>query len=69
MLATRILGAPLKLDFLRTGIVSLGGLVDLSIATGIKGQELANFEAEMSSKGSQSSTRGFDRLWRTYGFK
>jgi hypothetical protein len=69
MVATRILGAPLKLDFLRTGIVSLSGLVELARLSGLEGRELAEYEMEMASKGSHSSTRGLHRLWRAYGFE
>jgi hypothetical protein len=69
MLATRVLGAPLKLDFLRTGIVSLTGLAELAASSGINEREMSNFEVEMGSKGSQASVRGIHSLWRSYGFE
>jgi hypothetical protein len=68
MLSTRILGAPLKLDLLRTGLASASGLIELARNCGIETEELARFEDEILSKGSHVSVVGLHRLWRSYGF-
>lgn len=69
MLSTRAMGAPLKLDLLRGGLVSLAGLADVAKLAGITDSELKDFKSEMSSKGSQASVFGLHKLWRNYGFE
>ena len=69
IIATRVLGAPLKLDLLRTGLVSLGGLIETARNAGVEHNELKEFEVEFSSKGSNASSRGIHKLWRTFGLE
>ena len=69
IISTRILGAPLKLDLLRTGLNSLHGIMEIAALSGIQGDELRQFELEMSSRGSDASVTGLHKLWRTYGFE
>jgi len=69
IVSTRVLKAPLKLDLLRTGLVSLSGLRDVAKGAGLTGLELENFTAEMSSKGSDASFSGFHKLWREFGYE
>ena len=69
VVATRVVKAPLKLDLLRTGLVSLSGLTDVARIAGTTDLELEDFTAEMSSKGSNVSFRGFHKLWREFGYE
>ena len=69
MIATRILGAPLKLDLLRTGLATLNDLVETAFHAGVENHELKEFEIDYTAGGSNSSCRGFHKLWRTYGLE
>jgi hypothetical protein len=69
LLATRTLGAPLKLDLFRTGLASLSDILELSKRAGLVGNEFSEFENEISSKGSQSSATGIKKMWRRFGYE
>jgi Rhamnan synthesis protein F len=69
VVSTRIVKAPIKLDLLRTGLVSLSGLQEVAAEAGVIDPEIRDFISEMSSKGSNSSIAGFHKLWREFGYE
>jgi hypothetical protein len=69
LIATRTLGAPLKLDLFRTGLASLEDILTVATLAGLSGDELREFEDEISSKGSYSSYVGLKKLWLRFGYQ
>jgi lipopolysaccharide biosynthesis protein len=67
LIATRILGAPLKLDLGRQYLLSLTGIVRAAESGGIAKGELEIFREAIDSQGSASSFAGLTALWRQFG--
>jgi hypothetical protein len=67
LIATRILGAPLKLDLGRQYLLSLTGIVRAAESGGITKGELEIFREAIDSQGSASSFAGLTALWRQFG--
>jgi hypothetical protein len=68
LLASRVLGAPLKLDLFQTGQVTKEGLEDTLRFMGCESVEVDAIMNAMTLKGSHSSKRGMDRIWASYGY-
>ena len=68
LFVSRYTGAPIKLDFLRTGLVSLNGLENSIKSLGLQGEEAAELMKLCARSGSHASSKGFSKLWRDYGF-
>jgi len=69
LLGTRVLGIPMKLDLLRTGLASLDDILKIARNAGLSGGELYEFESEMVAKGSSSSYTGLRKLWHNFGYE
>jgi glycosyltransferase involved in cell wall biosynthesis len=68
LLASRVLKAPLKLDIFQTGLATLEGIETTLKELGIMGNELIDVMDVMTLKGSHVSKKGFQKLWRFYGY-
>ena len=67
LLASRVLGAPLKLDIFQTGQVTIEGVHDTLLTLGASPREASQIRRQMLSKGSHVSKTGLKRLWASYG--
>lgn len=67
LIATRILGAPMKLDLGREYLLSLPGIVRAAKIGGISKGELEIFREEIDAQGSASSFNGLTLLWNQFG--
>jgi Rhamnan synthesis protein F len=68
LLASRVLGAPLKLDIFQTGLTTINGIETTLIALGIEEIELQGVLSAMTLKGTHASKKGFQKLWNSYGY-
>jgi hypothetical protein len=69
LVATRVLGAPMKLDLFRTGLASLADILETVQIAGISGGELAEFESNIASQGGISTLVGLRKLWGRFGYQ
>lgn len=67
LVASRVLGAPLKLDLFKSGFATNEGLRQTLSAMGCEADELEALIDYMNLAGSAASTWGFGRLWRAFG--
>jgi hypothetical protein len=67
LIATRILGAPLKLDLGRQHMLSLPGIARAAESGGISKGELEIFREVIDAQGSASSINGLSALWNQFG--
>ena len=67
LLASRTLGAPLKLDILRTGLVTVLGVKNTLSLMGCNDLEVKELMNTLVSEGTHASRSGFTRLWSDYG--
>ena len=68
LLASRVLGAPLKLDIFQTGLVTIEGVrftLDKLCLTEV---EISSLLKEMTTRGSHASKSGFRKLWSQFGY-
>jgi len=68
LVASRILGAPLKLDILQTGQVSPDAIEMTLNNLGCGQDEIHQVLLSMTQKGTHVSVKGFQRLWKNYGY-
>jgi hypothetical protein len=68
LFVSRSTGAPLKLDLLRTGLVTFSGLEITMKSLGLQEEEIADLIKLYVRGGSYVSSRGFIKLWRDYGY-
>jgi hypothetical protein len=68
LVASRIIGAPLKLDIMQNGLATQGGIQNCLRELGCNEDEIAELMGVMLQKGSHVSVKGFQRLWRDYGY-
>ncbi len=64
---TRTIGLPLKLDLVRTGLISLEIFNKTLLDVGIKEAELVQLNELVIPKGTPSSYKGLRKLWLLYG--
>lgn len=65
--ATRTLGAPFKLDLVRSGFLTLADFESTLAAAGTEPDEIEEVMSLISTTGSMASAVGFRRLWRDFG--
>lgn len=63
LIASRVLGAPLKLDIIRAGAATVEGVRQSLVELGCDEAELEQVLDYMSSRGSPASLRGLRKLW------
>ena len=68
LLASRVLKAPLKLDIVQSGQVTIEGLLDTLSDMGFSSDETAKILDVMTNKGTHASNRGLRRIWKSYGY-
>ena len=68
MVATRLLGAPLKLDMLKRGTCTLADLVDTLRTTGVDDQELSEVMAMLTAGGTRASLGVLGAQMQVTGF-
>ena len=68
LLASRVLGAPLKLDIFQTGQVTPEGIQHSLRALEVENPEIEKILRVMTLKGTHASKKGFQRLWSNYGY-
>ncbi len=67
LLASRVLGAPLKLDILKTGQATSEAIQYTLMKIGCTLIEAKSVALMMSAQGSHASRKGLKRLWAQYG--
>ncbi len=67
LVASRVLGAPLKLDLFKSGLASNEGLRQSICAMGAEASECEALIDYMNRDGSEASIWGIRRLWRSTG--
>jgi hypothetical protein len=65
---SRFTGAPLKLDLLKTGLVSFAGILNTLGFMGVPKKEIDGLTTLILAGGSVTSTKGMAKLWRDYGY-
>jgi hypothetical protein len=68
LISQRVLGMPLKLDLLQSGLYNLDDLVENARSAGLHGVELDEYVKLISTKGSAASYSGLRKLFRNSGF-
>ena len=68
LFVSRTIGAPLKLDLLRTGLVSFSGLEITMESLGLSKEEITDLMKLYARGGSYVSSKGLIKLWRDYGY-
>jgi hypothetical protein len=68
LFVSRSTGAPIKLDLLRTGLVTINGLEIAMKSLGLQEKEIADLLRLYTRGGSYVSVRGLVKLWRDYGY-
>lgn len=65
---SRVVGAPLKFDLLKTGYVTMSGIKQTLEEMGVQNDEIEDVFSLFILTGSHASVRGFTKIWRLYGY-
>ena len=68
LIASRVLGAPLKLDIFQTGLVDPQSIQDTIEHLGFNEPLSSQLLGIFLSKGTHASKTGFHKLWSQYGY-
>jgi hypothetical protein len=68
LLASRVLGSPLKLDILQTGQATPSAIKETLTSMGCEEMEISEIVSAMSLNGTHVSNKGLKRLWKNYGY-